>query len=351
MDVTEARQGSQQPLRVQPPAAPSDESRMPAEARQSVRHIRQLTRSPRQVEAERLARALGWFSLSLGLAELFAPKLISRLAGGSGGNAGLIRLYGLREIASGAMIFAQGTRPATGVWSRVAGDVMDIGTLAAAASSRSTSKAGLAFATANVLGVTALDLYCAQELSRANQRDAEPGTVRMSKAVVVNRSPEELYRFWHDFENFPRFMYHLKSVRTTGPRTSHWIARGPMGTEVEWDSEITAESPNEMIAWRSVEGADVENSGIVQFERRPGGRGTIVRVQVDYRAPGGAAGALVAKLFNASPEQQIHDDLNRLKQLIETGEVTRSDGSPEGRGPVMQEQGRPAGDATATPTY
>jgi uncharacterized membrane protein len=338
MQVTEGGPGSQQQMR---PQQADDVPRYP------IRRSRQQSRSPRKLEAERLARGLGWFSLSLGLAELLAPKLVSRLAGGNGGNTGLIRLYGLREIMSGAMIFGQGTQPAFGVWSRVAGDVMDIATLAAAASSRSTSRTGLAFATANVLGVTALDVYCAQELTRAQEGNAQPDTIHMSKSVVINRSPEELYAFWHDFENFPRFMYHLESVRSTGPRTSRWIAHGPMGTQVEWNSEITADSPNELVAWRSVEGSDVDHSGIVQFERRPRGRGTIVRVELDYRTPGGAAGALVAKLFNASPEQQIHDDLNRMKQLIETGEVIRSDASPEGRGPILQEPARPPSDAPA----
>ena len=99
---------------------------------------------------------------------------------------------------------------------------------------------------------------------------------------------------------------------------------------------ITADTPNELIAWRSLEGADVDNSGIVSFEPRPGGRGTIVRVEIEYAPPGGTAGALVAKLFNAAPEQQVYDDLHRMKQLLETGEVTRSDAVPKGLGPVRQ---------------
>ncbi len=292
------------------------------------------------LDAARIARGLGWFSISLGVLEVLAPRLVSRVVGGRGDNSSLIRLYGIREIVSGAMIFGQGSKPAAAMWSRVAGDAMDIATLAVAASS-SRHKGALAFATANVLGVTALDVYCAQELSR--DRPAAPvGTIHMTRSVVINRAPEELYRFWHDFENFPRFMYHLESVRATGARTSHWVAKGPAGTHVEWDAEITADTPNELIAWRSLPDADVENSGIVQFEPRPGGRGTIVRVEIEYRPPGGVAGAIVAKLFNESPEQQIYDDLHRMKQVIETGEVTRSDGSPEGRGQVLQSKGQPA---------
>ena len=301
--------------------------------------------SQRRVDVERLARGLGWFSVSLGLLEVLAPRFVSRVAGGRGENAALIRLYGIREIVSGMMIFGQGARPAAAVWTRVAGDAIDIATLASAATSSTTRKGALALATANVLGVTALDVYCAQELSR-DQAAAPSGAIRMARSVVINRSPAELYAFWHAFENFPRFMYHLKSVRATGARTSHWIADGPGGIDVEWDAEITADTPDELIAWHSMAGADVENSGIVQFERRPGGRGTIVRVEIEYRPPGGAAGAFVARLFNRSPEQQIHDDLNRMKQLIETGEVMRSDGSPEGTGQVAQRAARPAPGAT-----
>jgi uncharacterized membrane protein len=312
------------------------------------RYSHRQARSPRRVDAARLARGLGWFSISLGIAEVLAPRLISKLVGGRGDNPGLIRLYGVREIVSGMFIFGQGGNPAAGVWSRVAGDAIDIATLAAAAASNSTRKGPLAFATANVLGVTALDVYCAQELSR--ERTVAPaGTIRMSRSIVINRTAEDLYDFWHDFANFPRFMYHLNSVKVTGPRTSHWVANGPAGTNVEWDSEITADTRNELIAWRSVEGADVDNSGIVQFERRPGNRGTIVRVEIEYRPPGGVVGAVVARLFHASPEQQIFDDLHRMKQLIETGEVVRSDATPEGTGRVLQHVAQPRSTATTHP--
>jgi len=302
---------------------------------------RRQSRNGGQTDASRLARGLAWFSVSLGLVEVFAPRFVSRLVGGRGENTGLIRLYGMREIMSGMIIFGQGPKPAAGLWSRVAGDAIDIATLAAAASSSSIRKGPLAFATANVLGVTALDVYCAQELSRKGSAPSAAGTIRMSRSVVINRSPEDLYAFWHNFENFPRFMHHLESVRVTGSRTSHWVAKGPAGTNVEWDAEITADTPNELIAWQSTGDSDVDNSGIVQFERRPGGRGTIVRVEIEYRPPGGVAGKIVARLFNESPEQQIYDDLHRMKQVIETGEVLRSDGSPEGIGRVMQDKAQP----------
>jgi uncharacterized membrane protein len=297
------------------------------------------SRSPTQHGAERLARGLAWFSVSLGLAELVAPRIISRLVAGNGKYANLIRLYGARELVSGLMIFGQGNRPAAAVWSRVAGDALDIATLAAAGASPRSNRSGVALATASVLGVTALDVYCARALT--GRKQAGRG-VRMTRSIVVNRPPHEVYTFWRAFENFPRFMYHVKSVRTTGPGLSHWIVSGPAGTRVEWDARMTADTPNQLIAWQSLEGADVEHNGVVRFEPRPGGRGTIVRASFEYHPPGGPAARLVATVFNESPEQQIYDDLRRFKQILETGEVVRSDGSPGGMGDVLQEPAQPA---------
>ena len=297
-----------------------------------------------RIGAERVARGLGWFSIGLGLAELLAPRAVARLCGCEGKHTGLIRLYGLREIAAGLMIFSQGRKPAAGVWSRVAGDAIDLATLAAAAVNPKTNKAGVAFAAANVLAVTAVDVMCAQTLSVETGAMTETGAIRVKRSNIVNRPPEEVYTFWRDIENLPRFMYHLQSVRRIGERTSHWVSKAPGGGNVEWDSEITEDRPNELIAWRSLEGSDVYNAGSVRFEPRPGGRGTVVRVEMEYYPPGGVAGTAVAMLFNESPEQQIYDDLKRLKQVLETGEVVRSDGSPEGAGQIVQRPGQPAGD-------
>lgn len=297
-------------------------------------------RMSRGAGAERLAHGLAWFSISLGLAELLAPRLVLRLVGGNGKYASLVRMYGARELLSGLMIFGQGNRPAAAVWSRVAGDAVDIATLAAAGALPRTNKSGVALAAASVLGVTALDLYCARELSREN---AGTQGIRMSRSVVVNRPPHELYDFWRAFENFPRFMYHVQSVRATGPGMSHWVVNGPAGSSVEWDARVTADTPNALICWQTLEGADVESSGTVRFEPRPGNRGTVVRVDLEYGPPGGRAGKLAATLFNESPEQQIYDDLHRFKQIVETGEVLRSDGSPGGMGDVKQQPAQPSG--------
>jgi uncharacterized membrane protein len=122
-------------------------------------------------------------------------------------------------------------------------------------------------------------------------------------------------------------MTHLQSVQLTGEKRSHWVAKAPAGTAVEWDAEVTHDQPHALIAWRSLAGADVANSGSVRFERAPGSRGTIVRVELYYNPPGGVLGAMVAKLFGEEPAQQLQDDLRRFKQIMEIGEVVQSDAS------------------------
>jgi uncharacterized membrane protein len=122
-------------------------------------------------------------------------------------------------------------------------------------------------------------------------------------------------------------MRHLESVRVTGEGRSHWVARAPAGTTVEWDAEVVEDRPNELIAWRSLPGSEVPNSGTVRFALAPGGRGTEVRVELQYDPPGGKLAAVVAKLFREEPSQQVQDDLRNFKQVLEIGEVTLSDAS------------------------
>jgi len=164
--------------------------------------------------------------------------------------------------------------------------------------------------------------------------------MNVKKVVTINRSPEELYNFWHNFENLPRFMRHLEAVQVTGPGQSHWKTKGPAGQMVEWDAEIIEDRPNELIAWRSLEGATVPNSGMVRFTRATGGRGTWVQVALEYDPPGGPAGALVAKLFGEEPEKQVYDDLHAFKQVMELGEIVLSDATIESTH-LVQRPGQP----------
>lgn len=152
----------------------------------------------------------------------------------------------------------------------------------------------------------------------------------VSHAVTINRPAPEIYNFWRDYRNLPKVMTHLVRVDGTGAK-SHWVARGPLGMTFEWDAETTLDITNREIAWRSVEGADVDTTGSVQFKELPHGRGTEVRLTMRYAPPGGKAGVLISKLFGQSPDAQIKADLRNVKNLLETGEIPTVTGQTSGR--------------------
>jgi len=154
--------------------------------------------------------------------------------------------------------------------------------------------------------------------------------VKIERSFTIRRDADELFRYWRQFENLPRFMHHLESVQKIDERRSHWVARGPLGKTVAWDAEIIMERAGQLIAWRSLPGAAVDNAGSVHFSRAPGERGTIVKVTLKYDPPAGALGATAAWLLGEAPEQQIQDDLRRFKMLMETGEIATTAGQPVG---------------------
>jgi uncharacterized membrane protein len=274
-----------------------------------------------------LTQALGWFSIGLGLAELLAPRAVGR-AIGVGEQPALLRLCGVREVASGLGMLSE-RFPSRWAAARVAGDAMDLALLGAAARQPDTVRMRIALAATAVAGVAALDVFATQQLGSIDTEHAPIETV--AKSITINSSPETLYRFWRNLENFPRFMRHLEEVTTTGERTSHWVARAPAGARVEWDAEIVEDEANARIAWRTLPDSSVEHEGVVSFEAAPGGRGTVVRVSMSYVPPAGKLGVHVAKLFGEEPNLQIDGDLRRFKQLIETGEIATTEGQPSGR--------------------
>lgn len=142
--------------------------------------------------------------------------------------------------------------------------------------------------------------------------------IRVEQAVRVARPAEELYRFWRNLENLPRFMDHLESVRVLDERHSHWVARGLAGMRVEWDAEIHNEVPRQLLAWRSLPGSEVDHAGSVHFEPDAGDF-TLVRVILRYDLPAGKVGAVVARLFGEDADTQVADDLRRFKQVMEAG--------------------------------
>lgn len=156
--------------------------------------------------------------------------------------------------------------------------------------------------------------------------------IKVEKTVTINKPADELYRYWHNFEQLPTFMKHLKSVTVIDNKRSHWVANAPLGASVEWDANIIEDRENEFISWASVEGADVDNSGFVRFKPAPADRGTEVKVVIEYAPPGGVVASAIAKLFGEEPEQQIGDDLRRFKMLMETGEIATNEGQPKGQG-------------------
>ncbi|WP_262281928.1 SRPBCC family protein [Micromonospora sp. MA102] len=291
--------------------------------------------------SEGLARLLGWFSLGLGVTALAAGSRVARAAGVDDSRTArtMLRAAGIREIGHAAVLLVP-RRAGLGPWTRVAGDVLDLAATGQAYRNRCGERRRRAGLTLAVLGgITAVDLYASLRATR-NRRVSPEGFAHGS--VTINRTREEAYRFWHDFENLPRFMYHLQSVTSTGPRRSRWSAKAPAGRAVAWEAEIVDERPGEFIRWRSVDGARVPNSGTVRFTQAAGGNGTEVRVELEYAVPGRRVGTLVARAFGENPQQQICDDLRRFKQVIETGELTRSDGTPDGTSIQNQAKQRPA---------
>lgn len=280
-----------------------------------------------------LSQFLGWFSIGLGLAELVAPRRIEKCVGAPGNYKILTPMLGVREITAGLGILTQ-ERPKEWLWSRVIGDMMDLALLGAAFKSKKSDGKRLAIATTMVAGVTALDIFASKQTSqeRVSMRNGtKDGAIRMTRTITIQRSARDLFNFWRNFENLPQVMPHLKSVRVTGEKTSHWIAKGPAGKEIEWDAEITSEHMNDHISWQSTPGSEIPNKGTVRFEELPGDRGCVVRVAIVYDPPGGFFGSKLAKLFGRSPEQMTGSDLRKFKQLMETGEIATTEGQPAGR--------------------
>lgn len=297
------------------------------------------TQSARDLPPDALARALGWFSVALGAAELAAPGVMSRLIGAPADSRtlSLIRTMGARELGNGLAILGK-PNSAAPLWARVAGDATDLAFLSSAFSSEYVNKRRLLMSTAAIAGVTALDVFCAQRVGTESASGAHQRDARVVKAITINKPVEHVYAFWQQLENLPRFMRYVESVVRLPDGRSQWRAQGPGGIAVQWDAETIAERENELIAWRSLPGSRVHTSGTVQFRPAPGARGTEVHVEMDFRPPVGAVGRTVAWLSGRDPSRQLNEDLRRLKQLLETGEIAVSEG--EG----LWRPGRPTGD-------
>lgn len=156
------------------------------------------------------------------------------------------------------------------------------------------------------------------------------GQIRVKKALTINKSPAELYRYWRNFQNLPNFMRHLESVNVIDEQRSHWKAKAPLGASVEWDATITDDVENQKIGWRADENADIPNSGTVEF-RPTANRGTEMIVTIMYEAPGGKIGEWAAWALGEEPNIQVAEDLRRFKMLLESGQIMTVEGQPSGR--------------------
>ncbi|HUS32085.1 MAG TPA: SRPBCC family protein [Kofleriaceae bacterium] len=258
----------------------------------------------------KLGKGLGWFSIGLGLTELIAPRGLARFIGiqDDGKTPLVMRLFGLREIAAGAMLLARPTNPLGG-WNRVAGDLIDLVTMGIAMR-HSTSTSRNVFALANVLGVTALDVMHGVRESRRKMGNP------VRRAITIGRSREDVYSFYRKLELLPKFMNWIESVEELGNGMTHWKVKTPAGT-IEYDAEITEDVPGRRISWRTLPNATIPNRGVVEFLDAPGDRGCEVVLEMQVAAP----------LGKTIASQEAMGDLRRLKQIMELGEIVKSDAS------------------------
>ena len=281
------------------------------------------------------AQGLGWLSIGLGLAGVFAPQALGRLVGMPGNDA-LLRFVGARELASGAaLLAAREDHRARWLWSRVAGDAMDLALLGTALRPSNPGRGRAIGALAAVAAITAVDVAAGMRETYRGRRQARGAPATQAEPLIehtiaVNRSAQDCYAFWRDVSNLPKFSSLLESVTKLDERRSRWVLRGLGGKKIEWDSEVTVDRPGERIAWHLVSGP-MQHAGVVRFERAPGGRGTFVSAMMHYRPPAGRLGAGLAKRLGKDPDHQMREDLRRFKSLIETGEVPSTRGQPSGR--------------------
>jgi uncharacterized membrane protein len=260
-----------------------------------------------------------------------------------------VPLVGTRELVHAVGLLTS-RRKSVWVWTRVVGDAMDLTSLGMAIAHRGGRPWRLVGVTGAVVGITLMDLLTAVQATRVKKLGSVPsvpssrrgGSMELTATTTIRKFAPEVYEFWRDLENLPTFMAHLDEVRVTGDRTSHWSAGAPFGQNIGWDAEIVDDAPGEKIGWRSIGNDDVPNAGSVRFVPAPDGVSTEVHVVMVFDIPGGKVGKAVAKYFGEEPHQQLDDDLRRLKQVLETGEVVRSEGAPWGKRARQEFPQRPA---------
>jgi uncharacterized membrane protein len=199
-------------------------------------------------------------------------------------------------------------------WARGAGDAIDLALLGAAASSPDADRRRIAAATAGVLGVAAFDAYAGRRLTSPQSGPAP--RIAVTETITLHSSPAEVYRFWRNLQNVPRFLSHIESVSTMSDRVSHWVAKAPAGANIEWDTEIVDDQPGHRIGWRTLPGSPVTHEGMVSFEPAAAGRATVLRIEMLYLPPRSRIGLRIARSFGRDPALRIAEDLLQLEQLL-----------------------------------
>jgi uncharacterized membrane protein len=274
-----------------------------------------------------VAGCLGWLSVGLGLAALLAPRKLGELTGVDD-RQGLIRLVGVRELVSGIGLLTQPSK-SPWLWSRVAGDLMDLAVLGSAHRGTGRGRSRAIGTAAVVAAIGAADAAASLLESRRAARVA-PDTY-FDRTIIVNKSPRECYDYWRDLRNVANFTVRLENVIPLDERRSRWVMQGPGGVSVEWVTEITEDKPGERLRWKTAEDAPFKLAGAVNFEAAPGGRGTFVTLGMHYHTPGGYIGAALVRLLGPDPSGEVRENLRRFKQLLETGEIPTTTGQSSGR--------------------
>ena len=267
-----------------------------------------------------LSRGLGLLGVGLGVTELAFPRKLAGVVGVDARTTAsslLVRALGVREIASGLALLAAPAHPGP-LWARVIGDAIDLGLLGLALTARRSNRRRVALALGAIAGIAAIDILASRRRMMARRRSDVIAT------VTINKPPLEVYEFYRRLEQLPQFMDHLEAVEPLGPRRSRWTARLPIGGTVSWEAEIIEDRPGSALSWCSVEGSPIQTRGRVTFTRTPGRNMTEVRVELQLAILGAGPSTSLTRLF-ARP--QVKGDLQRLKQVLETGEVLLSDAS------------------------
>lgn len=298
-----------------------------------------------RIDAKRLPEALAYFSLGLGAAEMTASDTVARLSGIPNTHHGLIRAMGLREVAAGAAMLSDPLDPKWS-WARVGGDAIDLALIMLSFGSPRARRGRLFASMLTVLGVTALDVLTATFLTRTqtdrvHRRHLTRGRgERIEQSIAINCSPDQAYAFIHDFSKWPNIMPNLRTVQQNGDAELHmkaWINR----QDVEWRSDVIEDRPNEMISWRARDNGSYLKAGSIKMGWIPGGRGTLVRVEILQKP------LPVSAALDQSLDFRLREGLRRMKALIETGEIPTTIGQPSGRPanavPVDAEVGLPMG--------